>query len=146
MFNAISEGELVLCYLIKIVIFSSVIAPQAAYLDEAINKGNHITPIKTLQPPTVEWEPVNAPDPTYYTLMLVRLKPPIDPFNAEGNIILWMVCDIQGSDISTGNVLVNYVPPYNFRSPLSYSLYSTILATQQYENISSNLTVTQTTE
>lgn len=76
--------------------------------DITVNLGNALRPSEVSSQPNLDW---NAKSNTYYTIIMVDPDLPSrrDPKFREWNH--WLVVNIHGNDIETGNVLIDYIPP-----------------------------------
>ncbi|XP_055904243.1 protein D3-like [Eupeodes corollae] len=71
-----------------------------------VNLGNEITPYQTRNQPMLDW---NADENSFYTVLCVDpdAPGPDDPFNALLNT--WLVGNIPGKDVKSGDVLFEYI-------------------------------------
>ena len=77
--------------------------------DNVINDGNEmiIDPITMANKPLVAYKPQSVHD----VFSLILIDSVLSENNNEKSIILWMICDIKGSDISSGKELYSYSEP-----------------------------------
>lgn len=73
--------------------------------DEAVDLGNELTPTEVINIPTVEWD---ADPQSYYTLAMVDPDAPSREVPTYREIEHWLVVNILGSDISTGQIIAEY--------------------------------------
>ncbi|CDW55555.1 phosphatidylethanolamine binding protein [Trichuris trichiura] len=72
--------------------------------------GNLITPTEACAPPLISYK---ADGNSYWTLVMVN---PDGNIYADGNEVLhWLICNIPGDDVSSGDVLCNYLQPLPLR-------------------------------
>lgn len=74
--------------------------------DKSVNLGNELTPTEVKDTPSVKWE---AEDSTYYTLAMVDPDAPSRAEPTYREVNHWLVANVQGNDLSTGDVITGYV-------------------------------------
>jgi len=93
--------------------------------DVVVRKGHILPPAKLQETPRVSWpsppnkrwtlimttpdDPELVPDDVVVTKSATVI--PVDPALREKEVLHWMVTNISGSDLSSGQVLCNYLPP-----------------------------------
>lgn len=113
---------------------------SVTYGSDAVLLGNELTPTQVKGRPTVNWD---AAPGAYYTLAMVDPDAPsrADPKFRE--VKHWLVGNINGSDMNTGDVIADYVgsgPPKG--TGLHRYYYLNILKKVNYSNtISNNLII-----
>lgn len=71
-----------------------------------VDMGNELTPTEVANTPTVTWD---AEPRTYYTLSMVDPDAPSREVPTYREIEHWLVVNILGSDISTGQTIADYL-------------------------------------
>lgn len=80
-----------------------------SFEDKQVNLGNIFTPTEVKNAPQITWE---ADPSDYYTLLMVDNDPPV----AFRQVRHWLVVNIKGSDITTGQNITEFLssgPPKN---------------------------------
>ncbi|XP_021968398.2 protein D3 [Folsomia candida] len=82
---------------------------EVKYGHVAIDNGTRMTTNQVSEPPTtVKW---NADPNKFYVLAMIDPDAPAYFVPLFGETVHWMVVNIQGDDISTGEQLASYLPP-----------------------------------
>lgn len=76
------------------------------YGDKNIEIGQELTPLEVRNQPTIVWE---AKPGTYYFLAMIDPDAPSKIDQSKGQVMHWMVGNILGNDLSTGDVFTEYV-------------------------------------
>lgn len=74
--------------------------------DKSVNLGNTLTPTEVKNEPEITWE--SAPS-DYYTLLMVDPDAPTKNAPMFREVRHWLVTNIQGSDLSTGEHITEYI-------------------------------------
>ncbi|XP_055905250.1 protein D3-like [Eupeodes corollae] len=73
----------------------------------SVNKGNEISPFEARNQPALDWD---ANDNACYTILCMDVDAPAPDDRSISNIVTWMVGNILGKDVDSGEVLVEYIP------------------------------------
>lgn len=74
--------------------------------DKQVSMGNELTPTEVKDVPSVRWEAENS---TYYTLAMVDPDAPSREQPIYREVKHWLVVNILGNDLTTGDVLAEYL-------------------------------------
>lgn len=74
--------------------------------DKKVNFGEELTPRDVKNPPSVTWQ--SKPD-DFYTLVMIDPDAPSKKDPKFGEVNHWLVVNIKGSDVTTGNVIKEYL-------------------------------------
>lgn len=73
-----------------------------------VAEGNELTPFQSKDQPSVEWKfDTNA----FYTLLMIDPDAPSRRFSILGEVNHWLVGNIQGCNIDSGEVIAEYMGP-----------------------------------